>query len=165
LKQHIVQADETEAEALVALINQAYGPAESFLYDGQRIETEEVRARLRRGAFLILVGDDPQLCGTVYVECRESLGYFGLLSERPRFQRRNLGRVLVDAAERYCIKAGCETMEIEVVNHRTELLAYYATMGYSITGERPFVFERLRMPSHFLVMRKTIASPNSKLRS
>jgi GNAT superfamily N-acetyltransferase len=71
-----------------------------------------------------------------------------------------VGTRLIAAAERRCRKAGCRSVEIDVVNHRGSLTRYYAKYGYVVAGERPFDFDLLRVPSHFLVMRKALAPPD-----
>ena len=40
------EADEDDVPAVTALINEAYGPAEGFLYEGLRITVDEVRQKL-----------------------------------------------------------------------------------------------------------------------
>lgn len=156
MEQHIRKADDGDVEMLTTLINRAYEPAESFLYDGPRVTAGEIRQKLHRDAFLMVIGRESETRGAVYVECRGELGYFGLLAVPPEHQGNGVGQSLVRAAEQFCRNAGCRTLEIEVVNHRQSLISYYAKCGYAVTGERRFNFDMLRVPSHFLILRKAL---------
>lgn len=160
MEQHIRKADDGDVEMLTALINRAYEPAESFLYDGPRVTAGEIRQKLHRDAFLMVIGRESETRGAVYVECRGEIGYFGLLAVPPEHQGNGVGQSLVRAAEQFCRNAGCHTLEIEVVNHRRSLISYYAKCGYAVTGERPFNFDMLRVPSHFLILRKALRPSN-----
>jgi GNAT superfamily N-acetyltransferase len=150
------EAQGDEAEFVARLINEAYGPAVGFLYDGPRIAAGEVLEKLAQGKFLLECGADETIHGCVYVEISGDCGYFGLLAVLPAYQGRGIARSLINEAESFCRRHGCRTMELGGVNHRNELLSFYARAGYAATGEKPFLFERLRMPSHIVVMRKVL---------
>ena len=158
MEQHIRKADDGDVELLTVLINRAYEPVESFLYDGPHVTEGEIRQKLHRDAFLMVIGRESETRGAIYVQCREDIGYFGLLAVAPEHQGNGVGQSLVGAAELFCQNAGCRTLEIEVVNHRRSLISYYAKYGYAVTGERPFNFDMLRVPSHFLILRKALRS-------
>lgn len=150
------EANDGDVRALTALINEAYAPAEGFLYEGLRITAGEVRERLDHGRFLIDVDPDGALRGCVHVKITGDSGYFGLLAVSPARQKRGLGRSLALAAESFCRARGCRTMVIDVVSQRRELLAFYARLGYEVAGERPFDDARLNQPAHFVIMRKSL---------
>jgi len=152
---HLREATVDDADSLAALINAAYR-VEDFFKIGDRIEVDGVRHEMESGRFLVLE-DDNGIAGCVYVEVRGELGYFGLLSVDPSRQGRGLGTTLLRAAEEFCRGAGCRTMEILVVNLRTELLPYYRRHGYSESGVRPFPEdEPTKRPCHFVVLRKSL---------
>jgi hypothetical protein len=69
-------AQESDAEALVQLINRAF-LVERFFLDGDRIDLAGVQRFLKTGIFLM-----EEEIGCVYAEVRGSRGYFGLLSVR-----------------------------------------------------------------------------------
>ena len=150
------EASEQDADDIAALINEAYLPAEGFLYDGPRISVEEVRSKLESGGFLLRATGIGSLEGCVYVEVRADIGYFGLLAVSTDRQHHGLGRRLVSAAEAYCRDRGCTAVEIDVVNHRRELFPFYGGMGYRVIGEKPFEGARLHQPCYFVMMRKTL---------
>ena len=148
-------ADEADAAALVDLINTAY-VVEAFFKRGDRTNHEAVLRLMAKGRFLLL--DEPdRLAGCVYVEVNDRRGYFGMLSIHPARQRRGLGATLIDAAEEFCRAAGCNWMELQVVNLRGELLRYYRKLGYTEAGTREFpLSDGATRPCHFIVMRKTL---------
>jgi GNAT superfamily N-acetyltransferase len=147
-----------EAPAVAALITLAYR-VEDFFVSGDRTDATDVRRRMQRGEFLVLEDPPGVLAGSVYVERRNDRGYFGMLSVDPARQGHGLGRALVDAAEARCLAAGCHEMEIEVVNLRTELPAFYRRLGYVEESTRPFpTDERVSRPVHYIVMTKPLAS-------
>jgi GNAT superfamily N-acetyltransferase len=150
------EASDEDADDIAELINEAYLPAEGFLYDGPRISIDEVRAKLDSGAFLLRATSIGSLEGCVYVEVRGDIGYFGLLAVSTDRQHHGLGRRLVSAAEAYFRDRGCMAVEIDVVNHRRELFPFYGGLGYRVIGEKPFEDVRLVQPCHYVMMRKTL---------
>jgi hypothetical protein len=75
VEQHIRKADDGDVEMLTALINRTYEPAESFLFDGPRVTAGEIRQKLHRDAFLMVIGRESETRGAVYVECGREMGY------------------------------------------------------------------------------------------
>jgi GNAT superfamily N-acetyltransferase len=128
--------ESADAENIAQLVNLAFGP-ERFFVDGDRTNSEKVRALLQKGKFL-LAEEAASLVGCIYVELRGERGYFGLLAVDPARQRSGLGSRLIDAAENYCRTAGCHFMDLTIVNLRTPLHAYYRHLGYSENGTLPF---------------------------
>jgi GNAT superfamily N-acetyltransferase len=150
-----------DAPALSALISLAYR-VEDFFKIGDRTDPDDVRARMKDGAFLILEDADRTMVGCVYVTTRGETGYFGMLSIDPARQGQGLGAQTIAAAEDYCRRAGCREMELEVVNLRTELPPFYRKFGYTESGTRPFAdHERSKLPCHFIVMTKRIFNAES----
>jgi GNAT superfamily N-acetyltransferase len=150
------EAEERDLPALTALINEAYAPAEGFLYEGPRITAEAVGEKLAHGRFLLAHDEDGAICACVHVTITGESGYFGLLSVSPAHQGRGLGRALAMAAEAFCLARGCRAVTIDVVNHRHELIPFYASLGYEVVGQRPFDDERLNRPAHFVLMQKAL---------
>lgn len=148
-------ATPAEAPALAALISLAYR-VEDFFKIGDRTDAEDVRARMTSGDFLV-IEDQRGIAGCVYVTRHGDVGYFGMLSIDPDRQGQGLGSQLIAAAEAHCRTAGCRTMELEVVNLRTELPPFYRRFGYTESGTRPFPdTDRASRPCHFIVMSKPL---------
>jgi N-acetylglutamate synthase-like GNAT family acetyltransferase len=149
-------ASASDAGSLAALITAAYR-VEDFFKIGDRIDADGVLDKMQHGRFIVLE-EAGRLRGSVYVEASSRRGYFGMLSIDPSHQKQGLGGWLIEVAETACRKAGCTEMEIEVVNLRAELPAYYAKFGYIEVGTRQFPDdERTSMPCHFIVMRKPLS--------
>ena len=145
--------------ALACVINAAYRVEEFFL-NAPRTSVPELEAKLRTvsNSFLVIDGREPgTLAGAVHVELRGERGYFGLLSVDPARQGEGLARVLVEGAEAHCRAAGCVALDIDVVNLRTELPAFYAKFGLLPVSTAPFpAHEKLKRPVHLIVMSKSL---------
>lgn len=126
---------------LVRVVNLAYR-VEDFFINGDRTDAADVSRRLSKpdAAFLVVPGSDAggTLAGAVYLEVRGERGYFGMLSVDPGYQKRGIGRILTDAVEAYCRARGCAWIDIDVVNLREELPAFYARLGFTPGGTAPF---------------------------
>jgi len=156
------RATPADVAELVRVINLAY-QVEVTMFHGERTSEAEVIDRLGRPDAAFLVVDDPtandgrRLAAAVYVETRDERGYFGMLSVDPAHQGRGLGRAVVHAVEAYCRDAGCRVLDIDVVDLRTELPAFYAALGFTPTGSRPFPDPaKTRRPLHLIQMEKPL---------
>jgi predicted N-acetyltransferase YhbS len=145
-----------DAKSIARLINAAFNP-ERFYIDGDRTNAEKIRALMDKGKFLLL-WDDAELVGCVYVELRGERGYFGLLAVDPQRQGAGIGARLIAAAEDECRAAGCRFMDLTLVNLRKELPPYYGRFGYVESGTMPFPVDQHppRMPLHLIQMSKTL---------
>jgi len=154
MKSRIAQLE--DAENIARLVNAAFR-AERFFIDADRTNSEKVGALLQKGKFL-LAEEAGALAGCVYVEVRGERGYFGLLAVDPALQRSGLGSRLVAAAEEYCREAGCQFMDLTIVNLRTELPGFYHHLGYVESGTLPFPSEQeANQPCHLVRMSKPLA--------
>ena len=145
----------SEAVALAKLINRAF-EVERFFLDGDRTNSDNVRALFAKGHFLVAEGGTGMV-GCVYIEQRGTRAYMGLLSIEPRFQRAGLGLRLTAAAEDFARSLGCESMDLHIVNVREELPAFYHRAGYIATGREPFPPDaNPAVPCHFIVMSKAL---------
>jgi predicted N-acetyltransferase YhbS len=148
-------ATPADAGTITALINAAF-QVERFFIDGDRTNTDQVRAYMAKGTFLVAEeGGVP--VGCVYAEERGDRGYFGLLAVDPAQHGQGLGRTLVEAAEARLRRAGCRAVDISVVDLRTELPPFYRRLGYVETGTAPFPDpEKATRPCHFILMSKSL---------
>ncbi len=142
---------------IVSLANEVF-LIEQFFVEGDRTDPNAVAFMLERGVLLLAL-EGERLVGCVYVHADGPRGYFGMLSVDASMQGRGLGRRLVEAAEARCREAGCERMELSVVNVRPELPPFYRHLGYVATGTKPFpvtVYQRLKIPCELIVMAKPL---------
>ena len=141
-----------EKNELLRITNAAY-QVEKFFVDTDRLDEEDLDALLATGAFLITDSND----GCVYVELRGDRAYFGPLSVDPVRQGAGLGRLLVAAAEDYARAHGCRFMDLNIVNLREELPAFYRKLGYAESGTKPFPEdEPTKLPCHLICMSKAL---------
>ncbi len=144
---------------LVRIINLAYR-VEDFFIDGDRTNTKDVQNRLEAPGACFIVIDAPNatsLAGAVWVETHGKRGHFAVLSVDPAFQGQGLARLMIDAVEDHCRRAGCTSLDIEVVDLREELPAFYAKFGFEPAGTTPFPStEKLTRPAHLMLMSKSL---------
>jgi GNAT superfamily N-acetyltransferase len=153
----------SEVPILTRLINAAY-VVERFFKIGDRITAEGVRALQGTGTFLLLENEG-EAVGSVYVEVRGDRGYLGLLAVDPDRQGNGYGRALMNAAEEYFRQNGALHADLRVVNLREELPPFYRQLGYVECGTEPFSdpAEATR-PCHFVVMTKPLGGRASEAR-
>jgi GNAT superfamily N-acetyltransferase len=152
--------DSLDVNAITVLINAAF-QVERFFLDKDRITTGEVRDRLKLGQF-ILAEDDSGFAGCVYVEPRGGRAYLGLLSVHPSRQRSGLGKLLMAAGEDHARNTGCRFLDLQLVNVREELPAFYRALGYVENGTAPFPEDaQPKIPCHFVKMTKPLTKARS----
>jgi len=153
-------ASTADMPELVRVINTAY-VVEQFFVDGDRTSLAQVRERMTRPSSWFLAVDDSQtpgrLAACVWVEVRGERGYFGMLAVDPAWQGHGLGRLLIAAVESQCRDAGCQFLDISVVNLRSELPAFYRQFGFEPYGTAPFHDPvTLSRPAHLVLMTKPL---------
>ena len=151
--------DATTADipAIVELVNRAYRVEDAFI-DGDRTDAADVAGHLQRGSF-VLAEDASRLAGAVFVDIRPPRGYFGMLAVHPDAQGNGLGAALVREAESRALAAGCDHMELSVINLRLPLLGWYARLGYRVSGTAPFPIPgKLKQPLHFVLFTRPLAT-------
>jgi N-acetylglutamate synthase-like GNAT family acetyltransferase len=150
-------ADTADIPAIAQLINQAF-TVERFFKAGDRLDADEVQHLLEKGRFLVLE-ENGQLQGCVYVELRGERAYLGLLSTNPAKQRSGIGTRLTTAAEEFARESGCRFMDLRVVHLREELPGIYQKFGYEISGKEELPAEMLShftQPCYFITMTKEL---------
>jgi GNAT superfamily N-acetyltransferase len=166
-----------DCEALSLLINSCYrGEAscqgwttEHFLLGGQRIDVDMLADIINDSTGVFLVFFDPIekfLVGGVYLQHKSAAksAYLGMLTVRPDLQTRGYGKFIMLVAENYAVDNwNVEFMEMTVIIHRSELIAYYNRRGYINTGRRePFPMHDIkygipkRQDLEFYVLQKSL---------
>lgn len=154
--QYVRVARADDAGEITRVINAAFREAEGFFVDDDRINVRGVESLLEEGTFIV-IECDRKLIACVYLEQRGDHGYLGLLSVDPKFQRLGLGSVLMNASEDHCRIVGLNSIDINVVNLREELPAFYRKRGYVETGTSPFPMDvKTKIPCYFIEMSKLL---------
>lgn len=158
---HLRIATIDDLNAIVDVTNRAF-LAEQFCVTGDRTDAADIRHRFATGIFFVI--DDPsnrsRLLGSVFCSVENSRGYLGLLSVNPDAQGQGHARTLVAAVEQHCRSAGCNFLDITVVNVRNELFPFYAKLGFAAFDVLPFpVPVRALQPLHLVKMTKPLLSP------
>ena len=125
-------ATDADRPRIIALVNSAYS-IETFL-EGTRTDDERLSAMMKKGVILLAEDNSGQLLGCVYTEVRGPRGYLGQLAVDPAHQGKGLARIIVQAAEDQLRAAGCDVVDITVLNLRPELPPIYRRFGYIESG-------------------------------
>ncbi len=148
-------AKATDIGAIVALVQSAYrGEAsragwttEVEFLGGQRTDPVEVGELLSRSAsYLLLAEEDRQLLTCCHLEKQQDRCHFGMFAVVPGMQGGGLGRRTLDIAEYFArVEWGCRSMEMQVIDLRTKLIAWYERCGYQRSGIfQPFPYDDAR---------------------
>jgi GNAT superfamily N-acetyltransferase len=152
-------ATEEDIPELVRIINAAYRVEDFFVY-GDRTSEEDIATRMADPATSIIVVDAPgssSLAGAVLVDVHDRRGHFAMLSVDPPYQGRGIARELINAVEEHCRRAGCNALDLEIVNLRDELPAFYEAMGFASGETAPFPNTgKLRRDAHLVIMSKAL---------
>lgn len=150
-----------DLHAIVEVTNRAF-VCEQFCVAGDRTDAADIRQRFAAGSFFVVadLADASRLHGSVFCAVEKSRGYLGLLSVHPDAQGLGLAHVLVAAVEKHCRAAGCNFLDITVVNVRDELFPFYAKLGFAAVDVLPFpVPERALRPLLLVKMTKPLRAP------
>jgi ribosomal protein S18 acetylase RimI-like enzyme len=164
-----------DVPALDSLVQSAYrGDAsragwttEADLLGGQRTDPEALMEVIQGDASRIVVAEeDGVVVGCCLLEWRNGgTAYLGMLAVWPSLQAQGVGRAIVAEGERVARSEwSAERVEMTVIRHRTELIAWYERLGYTPTGETapfPYGDERFGLPKvrdlEFVVLSKPLA--------
>src|ERR1700754_4090693 len=149
-------ASQEDARQITSIINLAFSVAEGFFVDEDRITLAGVQALFDSGTFIVMENNH-QVAGCVYFEPRGDRAYLGLLSVDPTCQGSGYGSVLMEAAEEHCRVQSMQCIDINVVNLRKELPAFYRKRGYIETGASAFPSDiKTKLPCYFIEMSKQL---------
>jgi ribosomal protein S18 acetylase RimI-like enzyme len=134
-----------DAGAIAALVNAAYRPHaassgwthEAMLVEGQRTDASQIEALIERTDGVLLVG---RHCDTTIacVDLRHSdeRVTIGLLAVKPELQNSGLGKTMLTHAETCAVHLfNPRQLIMQVIEERTELLAFYTRRGYTPSGK------------------------------
>ena len=149
------EATAADVPNIVSLINRAFA-VERFFKNADRTNAETIGENMREGKFLLL-HDDQELLACVYLKITGPRAYLGMLSVDPSRQKSGLGTRMMNKAEAYVRAAGCDVLDIWIVNLRTELPPIYRKFGFVETGTKTADHtEKFSQPVHFITMSKKL---------
>lgn len=163
----IAAASPADAPALKTLLECAYrGDSarrgwthEADILDDERTGPGQIEALLADPAVTMLTArDGAALAGCVAVTRKDAgRAYLGMLCVMPDLQSGGLGGRLLDAAEDCARAQAIAVMEMNVIEGRDDLAAWYERRGYARSGEtRPYPVPR-DPPVTFAVLEKPLA--------
>lgn len=122
-----------DVPSLVEIINQAYSYQDAAK-GKSRTNAEHLAGRTAETDFYIVVvkGD---IVGCVYLEPKEKVLHFGLLTVMPEYRGSGLAPAIIDAIEAYATSESYESIELQYMSLAPWLEAYYEKYGFSKTGE------------------------------
>ena len=147
---HLEPATRADLPALHALVERAYRgdtarrgwTHEADLLGGQRTDLAALETMVADPLqhLLVLRDNDELIACALLAERGEGLIYLGMFTVDPERQGAGLGRLMLAAAEDHAaIDLAATRVEMTVITHRAELIAWYERRGYRPTGERrPF---------------------------
>jgi GNAT superfamily N-acetyltransferase len=152
-----------DVPTLINLINAAYEVESgdsgiAFKRTERIVRDEEVSAPVAEGRVRVCMANDGSVLGTIIfkLEGAHSIG-FGPFAVAPAAQRKGVGKALLGAVEAEGRARGCRWVQLEIVNHRSDLVDYYRSLNFVPVAEAPFVdVERLTRPCNFIVFRKRL---------
>ena len=140
-------AGREDLNELNKLVNSAYRgdssrkgwTTEADLLDGIRTSETSLEEMIARPNAVILLAEQNELEGCVYLEQQDKTLYLGMLTVKPDLQGKGLGAKLMTASEERAKQLGCNKIRMTVITVRDELIAFYKRKGFEDTGERaPF---------------------------
>jgi ribosomal protein S18 acetylase RimI-like enzyme len=81
---------------------------------------------------LFLIGEiDNVVIGSIMCGYEGHRGWVNYLAVHPHFQRRGYGHMLMQAAERGLLAAGCPKINLQVRSNNESVIAFYRHIGYT----------------------------------
>ncbi len=109
---------------------------EGHLIEGDRLNIDQLRADLANESIRLIgaFGDDGLLVGSIEVTMvAPKRVSFGLFNVDPNFQSQNIGKGLLEEAEKVAKKDfDAEIIEMCVLAKRTEIIKFYERRGFSV---------------------------------
>lgn len=138
-------AIDNDIPTITSLLNRSYRgdssrvgwTTEANLLSGKRIDETGLLSILNAPDSLIMIAQsDDIITATIHVHREGDTVHFGLFAVEPTLQSKGVGKALLAYAESEAVKRwGVRTAIMEVITHRSELIAYYERRGYVRTGE------------------------------
>ncbi|KQX31944.1 GNAT family N-acetyltransferase [Variovorax sp. Root434] len=139
----ISTAEDTDAEQISALVNNAYRPSaaeagwthESALVSGERTSAVQVRRLFKKDSTVLVMKHDESIVACVHVERVNDVCWIGMLATKPDLQAGGLGKEMLAAAEALAASEHApQALKMAVLSSRPELLSFYQRRGFVLNG-------------------------------
>ena len=151
----VSEARASDVPQIVSLINRAFN-VERFFKDADRTNAETSAATDERRQVPAADGCRRHGC-CIFVKQTGDRAYLGTLAVDPGRQKSGIGARMMQEAEAYAREQGCSTIDIRIVNLRTELPPIYRKFGFVETGTEVLSdTTKFTQPVHFLKMSKEL---------
>ena len=139
----------SQSQVIADLVNSAYRgdsskagwTTEADILGGQRTDAVGIEEMIcKPNSRIELMFEDENLLGCVYLEQKDSTtAYLGMLTVHPQLQAQGYGSRMLNHCESIARSWGCESLAMDVIPLRRELIEFYERKGYLKTGEeKPF---------------------------
>ena len=167
-------ATEKDANSVSDLVNSVYRgetgmkswTTEAGFIGGQRTDPQSISEIIKRpkNFIVISVNEKGETVGSVHLEIQNEKCYLGMLTVDWRIQQAGLGSRILQEAERFAREElKIDTMTMNVITIRSELVEWYRKRGYVDTGiRRPFPYgdEKFGLPKvqglEFMILDKKL---------
>lgn len=135
---------------------------EKFFKNAPRLlDAFEFQEAYAEGKVLKVISTAGDIAGVLVWDATPDAVSFGPLAVRPEYHGKGYGKVLINELYSIARKRGVNTVQMRVVNLRTELFDFYEKMGFERYGVADYPHpERLTQPCHFFLYKKTLESLN-----
>lgn len=159
-----------ETKQLLDLINDAYAvetgnTGVAFKKTLRFDDVDELDSLLRTSrCFAATDSVTGALLGAIVWEMRNASAFFGPFSVAQSAQGRGVGRELLDAVEDAAAAEGALSLNMTVINWRTDIIPMYERWGFVATGVKPYDDHwRITRPCHFIAYSRAISRAKQPL--
>src|SRR3990167_8678133 len=132
-KYSIVQADHNSPiNEITSMVNTAYARTLFLKLDAQRTNELEISAiaRMQNKKLFLCLDDKSSVCGTALLDLSSSSPEMSMLAVHPKYQKQNIGKLLMQYVEQELVKLGYDHVLIYIVPFsQAQLVAYYQKNG------------------------------------
>jgi N-acetylglutamate synthase-like GNAT family acetyltransferase len=149
-------ATHADRTSLVRLINEAFKKEADAFYKRDRMDLQMLDDLLASGEFIV-VEEQGEIIACTHVKQNGDRCLITTVTVSPTKQGMGLGRFLIEAGHRWALDHGCTAADGIVNSLRQELVPFYMSLGYHVTGEAPFPYpEEAKVPCHFILFGRSL---------
>ena len=140
---YVAFASQEDADEIATLVNRAYRPSlgaggwthEAGLIQGSRTSKQQVLTLIGNGSVILTLRESSSIVACVQVTVANSVASIAMLATEPALQGMGCATAMLKNAESYALGVASFTCFcIDVIESRTELIAFYERRGYKLTG-------------------------------